>query len=56
MGKIDRIIIGAGIYGLYAARECGKREEILERVRPALEERRISIKREYIWDITIREV
>lgn len=27
MGKIDRIIIGAGIYGLYAARECGKRGE-----------------------------
>lgn len=27
MEKYDRIIIGAGIYGLYAARECGKRGE-----------------------------
>ncbi len=27
MDKFDRIIIGAGIYGLYAARECGKRGE-----------------------------
>jgi len=25
--KFDRVIIGAGIYGLYAARECGKRGE-----------------------------
>lgn len=27
MEKFDRVIIGAGIYGLYAARECGKRGE-----------------------------
>ena len=25
--KYDRIIIGAGLYGLYAARFCGKRGE-----------------------------
>ena len=28
MGEMcDRIIIGAGLYGLYAARFCGKREK-----------------------------
>ena len=27
LDKFEIIIIGAGIYGLYAARECGKRGE-----------------------------
>ena len=54
---MDKLIIGAGLYGLYAALYCakkGQQVEVLEMERLLLPEPHISIRPGYTWDITTR--
>lgn len=58
MRKFDKIIIGAGLYGCYAANLCGKRNEtvlVLDMTKHRFSGQHISIRQGYIWDIIIRE-
>lgn len=51
------IIIGGGLYGLYAALFSAKRDArwSLNMIHILFQERVISIKQEYIWDIIIQD-
>ena len=56
MEKFDKIIIGAGLYGIYAAHYCGKKGQkilVLEYDNEPFKRRLISIRLECIWDIII---
>lgn len=55
--KYDKIILGAGIYGLYAALFCGSRGEkilVIECDTKAFGRLLILIRPEFIWDTIIR--
>lgn len=52
----DRIIIGAGLYGIYSAYYCGSRGEkvlVLEYENAPFKRATISTRRGYIWAIII---
>ena len=54
---MDKLIIGAGLYGLYAALYCGKRGqqvEVLDRL--LLPEPHISIRPEFTWATIIPDL
>ena len=55
----DKIIIGAGLYGLYSALECGKRGQkvlVIEHDDAPFKRATISIRHVYIWVTIIQEV
>ena len=56
--KYDKIIIGAGLYGLYAAKRCSDKGEkvlVLNMTEHPFREQPILIRPGCIWDIIIQE-